>query len=93
MLMQRLNHTKYYIQGGDWGSVVGVSISRIYPEAVLGLHLNMFPVVGLRATLGTPGMLLDYSDEYEWSKLFPLSGYLQQIVYQTGSSPPLLYCC
>lgn len=45
-LMLELNYSKYYIQGGDWGSVIG-SLQASLPEnydRILGLHLNMVPV-------------------------------------------------
>jgi epoxide hydrolase len=45
-LMNQLNYSQYYIQGGDWGSVVG-SLQASLPEnsnKILGLHLNMVPV-------------------------------------------------
>ena len=44
----------------------------------------MFPVLGLRAMLGMPGVLADYNDEYEWKKIFPLSNFFRQIVSHTG---------
>ncbi|GAB0093635.1 Epoxide hydrolase [Sergentomyia squamirostris] len=40
-LMVRLGHQKFYIQGGDWGSFIGSSISTLFPENVIGYHSNM----------------------------------------------------
>lgn len=31
-LMARLGFKKYFVQGGDWGSVIGQSIAILYPE-------------------------------------------------------------
>lgn len=31
-LMGRLGHNKYYIQGGDWGSIIGRSMAILYPS-------------------------------------------------------------
>jgi epoxide hydrolase len=45
-LMDRLGYSRYYLQGGDWGSVVA-SLQASLPEnsqKILGLHLNMVPV-------------------------------------------------
>jgi len=40
-LMKRLGHSKYYIQGGDWGSFIARIMAQLYDSNVLGLHLNM----------------------------------------------------
>lgn len=39
-LMTRLGFKQYYIQGGDWGSLVGLSICILRPDRVLGYHSN-----------------------------------------------------
>jgi juvenile hormone epoxide hydrolase len=39
-LMRRLGHEKFYIQGGDWGSVIGSTMAMIYPKNVVGYHSN-----------------------------------------------------
>jgi microsomal epoxide hydrolase len=44
-VMTRLGYERYGLQGGDWGSLVSVNIADLYPERVIGLHLNM--VTGL----------------------------------------------
>ncbi|PAV70793.1 hypothetical protein WR25_05412 [Diploscapter pachys] len=44
-LMTRLRFNKYYLQGGDWGSIITVNMARLWPEKVLGLHLNMVPIM------------------------------------------------
>ena len=83
LLMARLGYSKYYIQGGDYGSFVAQSMSRLSPGAVRGMVLNMFPVSGLRSLLGTPRLLLWGSSD-ERSKIFPLSAYLHSIFQETG---------
>ena len=40
-LMLRLGYEKFFIQGGDWGSMIGTRMSYMYPDNILGLHLNM----------------------------------------------------
>ena len=32
------------MQGGDWGGEIGPVLANLYPESVLALHLNYFPV-------------------------------------------------
>lgn len=39
-LMIRLGKDKFYIQGGDWGSFIGKSITTLFPSNVLGYHSN-----------------------------------------------------
>ncbi|PIO77136.1 hypothetical protein TELCIR_00786 [Teladorsagia circumcincta] len=40
-LMERLNIKKFYLQGGDWGSLITSNLAKLYPAQVFGLHLNM----------------------------------------------------
>ncbi|CAD7077458.1 unnamed protein product [Hermetia illucens] len=40
-LMFRLGYKKFFIQGGDWGSLIGSNIATLFPEVVLGYHSNM----------------------------------------------------
>ena len=47
-LMMRLELNKFYIQGGDWGSLIGSHLAAIYPENVLGYHTNF---IGIRTPL------------------------------------------
>uniref|UniRef100_A0A0N5B6H0 Epoxide hydrolase n=1 Tax=Strongyloides papillosus TaxID=174720 RepID=A0A0N5B6H0_STREA len=51
-LMERLGHKKFFLQGGDWGSLVTSNLARYWPENCLGLHLNM--------AFSMPSTLLDY---------------------------------
>ncbi|HET9076975.1 MAG TPA: epoxide hydrolase [Acidimicrobiales bacterium] len=46
-LMGRLGYEHYGAQGGDWGSMVTVSLAQQDPDHVAGIHLNM--------VLGFPG--------------------------------------
>jgi pimeloyl-ACP methyl ester carboxylesterase len=40
-LMARLGYTKYGVQGGDWGSIIGTQVAARDTTHVAGLHLNM----------------------------------------------------
>ena len=31
-LMERLGHKQFYLQGGDWGGIISIQISIIYPQ-------------------------------------------------------------
>jgi microsomal epoxide hydrolase len=40
-LMKILKYDKYYVQGGDWGSIITTKIAELDEEHCLGIHLNM----------------------------------------------------
>ena len=40
-LMIALGYKKYLVQGGDWGSTVSKWSAELFPNEVLGLHLNL----------------------------------------------------
>ncbi|XP_066451342.1 epoxide hydrolase 1-like [Eleutherodactylus coqui] len=40
-LMLRLGFSEFYLQGGDWGSLITTVLSQMKPQSVKGLHLNM----------------------------------------------------
>nr|DBA27391.1 TPA: hypothetical protein GDO54_011549 [Pyxicephalus adspersus] len=40
-LMLRLGFSEFYLQGGDWGSLITTIMSQMKPESIKGLHLNM----------------------------------------------------
>jgi pimeloyl-ACP methyl ester carboxylesterase len=44
-LMKRLGYTRYVAQGGDWGSVVTVSMGLQAPAGLLGIHTNLAPAI------------------------------------------------
>lgn len=39
--MEKLGFEKYYIQGGDLGSLIVAQMAILYPDRVLGLHTNL----------------------------------------------------
>jgi epoxide hydrolase len=40
-LMQRLGYERYGAQGGDYGSAIMRQLAILYPDRVIGLHLNL----------------------------------------------------
>jgi microsomal epoxide hydrolase len=40
-LMEELGYERYGVQGGDWGSIVVANLADLYPDRVVGLHLNL----------------------------------------------------
>ncbi|XP_038162715.1 epoxide hydrolase 1 isoform X2 [Cyprinodon tularosa] len=53
-LMDRLGFSQFYLQGGDWGSLITTNMAQMRPDCVRGLHLNMCMTTrGLRVLLST----------------------------------------
>lgn len=56
-LMIRLGHQQFFVQGGDWGSLLGSHIATIFPQNVLGYHSNLCfinnPVTNLKAFIAS----------------------------------------
>lgn len=88
-LMTRLGHQKYFLQGGDWGSVVANHMATYFQSNVLGVHLNMCGSNGLLAMLKTtvasfwPSAFVDekYVDFYfpamqKFTKIIGEAGYM-----------------
>ncbi|XP_065092833.1 juvenile hormone epoxide hydrolase 1-like [Ochlerotatus camptorhynchus] len=50
-LMARIGHKKYYVQGGDWGSLIANLMSTLFQDNVTGVHMNMCGMNGLQAIL------------------------------------------
>jgi microsomal epoxide hydrolase len=40
-LMATLGYSRYFAQGGDWGSAVTTWLAALYPDHVAGIHLNL----------------------------------------------------
>lgn len=48
--MLRLGHTRFLIQGEDWGSLLGSDIATLYPDNVIGYHSNFLIIRTLLST-------------------------------------------
>jgi pimeloyl-ACP methyl ester carboxylesterase len=42
-LMRDLGYERFAAQGGDWGSYITATLGQVYPDKVIGIHLNMLP--------------------------------------------------
>ena len=40
-LIKRLGYTRYFAQGGDWGTPVSSAMARQNPAGLLGIHINL----------------------------------------------------
>ncbi|GIY53040.1 epoxide hydrolase 1 [Caerostris extrusa] len=100
-LMERLGHSQFYVQGGDWGSYISSLMARYYPTKVKGLHVNMYFFLpqtweflkGVAITL-FPSLIS--KDEYEIA--FPLKRKFKMLLEESayfhmqGTKPDTLGC-
>ncbi|XP_031835128.1 juvenile hormone epoxide hydrolase 1 [Nomia melanderi] len=86
-LMQRLGFDKFYVQGGDWGSLIASNIAALFPEKVTGLHSNMCSSFGPSAffwsVVGTyiPSLVVE---KEHYSKFFPISNTMKVLIEESG---------
>ena len=73
-LMVKLGYEQFMYHGGDWGSIIGKGVARVFPENVIGLHSTMpvgsFALPGLtRIALAQIGLgSLVFADSVEASR-------------------------
>ena len=53
-LMTALGHSRFAVQGGDWGSVIATKMAFEAPERVAALHLNTVGVLPMPGNLEEP---------------------------------------
>lgn len=86
-LMKRVGFEKFYVQGGDWGALIGSNMARLYPEKVLGFHSNMCavntPMANIKMLLGSLYPPAIVEKEYE-SRMYPISNVFSYIMLETG---------
>ncbi|EFN83232.1 juvenile hormone epoxide hydrolase 1 [Harpegnathos saltator] len=87
-LMSRLGFSKFYAQGGDWGSIIVTHLSGLYPNNVLGSHMNM--CIGLNnmgniiwRLVGAVFPWLVVDSEHS-SKMYPLGHHFSRIMEESG---------
>ena len=51
LMVERLGHERFYLQGGDWGSIITGFLSILYPENVIGYHTNFAQASSIGATV------------------------------------------
>ncbi|XP_060535142.1 juvenile hormone epoxide hydrolase 1-like [Cylas formicarius] len=89
-LMIRLDHPKFFVQGGDWGAIIAQDLATLYPEHLLGLHSNMpvsrAPIGVLKIFLGSIHPSLVGITERERKKIYPMSKVKQLMYQETGYS-------
>lgn len=67
ILMTRLGYERFGAQGGDWGATVSRELGRMFPDRVIGVHLNLIPGAQARcAPTETDLKGLDAEDRDRW---------------------------
>ncbi|XP_013164068.1 PREDICTED: juvenile hormone epoxide hydrolase-like isoform X1 [Papilio xuthus] len=86
-LMKRLGFNKFYIQGGDWGSVVGGHLATLFPEEVLGYHTNL-PFSTAPSSMVIPIIASVYPSlvfsQQEIERVYPLTDYYSMLIEEMG---------
>ncbi|XP_044760197.1 juvenile hormone epoxide hydrolase 1-like [Coccinella septempunctata] len=86
-LMNRLNIQKYYVQGGDWGSMIVNYMAVLYPQQVIGMHSNScfsdMPITNLKKIVYglKPSLIVDKKYEH---LVYPMSIVLANMILESG---------
>lgn len=87
-LMTRLGFDKYYVQGGDWGSIIVQIMAGMFPDKIIGIHSNIcFVNSALQFTktfIGSyfPSLIGIPKEQEEY--LYPMSKRFADLVLETG---------
>lgn len=85
--MKRLGYEKFYVQGGDWGSIIGSHMATLFPNNILGYHTNMAvintPISILKQLLGSlfPSLYLEKKFHH---RVFPIKDKIMTLIEETG---------
>ncbi|XP_072946430.1 juvenile hormone epoxide hydrolase-like [Epargyreus clarus] len=86
-LMHRLGHKKYYVQGGDWGSIMASVMATLFPKEILGHHTNMpgvdTPLMTVFRLLGSIYPPLVVKPELA-DRMYPLSKTYGTLLEESG---------
>nr|UBY12687.1 juvenile hormone epoxide hydrolase [Anticarsia gemmatalis] len=86
-LMHRLGYKQFYLQGGDWGSIIGSSMATLFPKEVLGYHTNF------GSTMTSTGTLLEVLGSFYpplivephlADRMYPLKDKYSYLLEETG---------
>lgn len=86
-LMKRLGHTKWYVQGGDWGAMIGSVMATLYPEHVKGYHSNMCvtnaPISFVKHIFASfwPSLIVNSEQSH---KMYPVGKIFSHLLEETG---------
>ncbi|XP_013861420.1 epoxide hydrolase 1 [Austrofundulus limnaeus] len=84
-LMERLGFSQFYVQGGDWGSLITTNMAQMKPDCVKGLHINFgMPPRGFKVLLSTMiGRYLPFLVGFSKEDVRRLYPYFEKNVWET----------
>ncbi|XP_043590093.1 juvenile hormone epoxide hydrolase 1-like [Bombus pyrosoma] len=87
-LMHRLGFEKFYVQGGDWGSLISANMAALFPEKITGLHTNMC-VVLMSASNFAWSIIGSYfpslvGAKEHYSLYYPFSAAMSALIEESG---------
>ncbi|CAG5080810.1 Similar to EH2: Juvenile hormone epoxide hydrolase 2 (Ctenocephalides felis) [Cotesia congregata] len=86
-LMRRLSFDKFYTQGGDWGAKICGQMATLFPEHLLGIHLNYCYLAEWKSVFKIflysffPSLLLPKEDHH---LLYPMKKHFFKTLLETG---------
>ncbi|CAH2098057.1 unnamed protein product [Euphydryas editha] len=86
-LMNRLGYKKYYVQGGDWGSLITSNMATLFPDEVLGYHSNVAFLMTSKNIISTiigalyPPLVVEADAR---DRVYPLLDNYAYLVEETG---------
>jgi len=86
-LMKRLGYEKFYVQGGDWGSIIAGNMGTLYKDNVLGIHMTMCHTLHPRTLLkfGVASIFPHlFMDEDERNQHFPPFNFIYHMIRESG---------
>ncbi|CAL1260814.1 unnamed protein product [Larinioides sclopetarius] len=86
-LMERIGHKRFFVQGGDWGSLVSQLLGKFYPERIIGVHLNMFSVRPKSWDILKAVVIAYFPSlvsEEEYKAFYPFKGLIKYLLQETG---------
>ncbi|CAG2112466.1 unnamed protein product [Medioppia subpectinata] len=90
-LMERLNHRRFFVHGGDWGFAISQAMAKIYPENIRGVHVSMSGVLNMRGIqwfkflvgMYAPGLVFD-NPKADYAKHYPFLDKLSWSIREAG---------
>jgi len=87
-LMLRIGFDKFYVQGGDWGSIIGADMATMFPENVSAYHSNMcnamapFSAVKMAVASFFPSWFIEDEEVASW--VYPFTPKFFDILQESG---------
>nr|Q6U6J0.1 RecName: Full=Juvenile hormone epoxide hydrolase; Short=bommo-JHEH [Bombyx mori]AAQ87024.1 juvenile hormone epoxide hydrolase [Bombyx mori] len=86
-LMARLGYKQYYVQGGDWGALIGSAMATSFPKEIIGFHsymaLTLSPAATFLEFVGALFPSLIVEPELA-NRLYPLSEKYSTLLEELG---------